>query len=56
MIHLSQFLHILVVDLPMEPETNAIVSFFLDLAKFDVFPTDLLFDSFVFGELEETSA
>ena len=38
----------------MEPESNSLTSFFLDLTKFDILPTDLLFDLIVFGELEET--
>jgi hypothetical protein len=51
---MNQYLHILMINLPMEPESNSLISFFLDLTTFDMLPTDLLFDSIVFGELEET--
>ena len=53
---MSLFLHLMLINLPMEPESNSLIGFFLDLTQFDMFPTDVLFDPIVFGELEETSA
>ena len=42
MINMNQYLHILMINLPMQPESNILVAFLLDLNKFDVFPTELL--------------
>ena len=46
----------LMINLPMQPETNTLVGFFLELIKFDFIPTDKLLDELMFGELEETPA
>ena len=55
-IHMGQYFHPLMINLPMQPESNTIVAFFLELVKFDFVPTDKFLDEKMFGELEETPA
>ena len=51
LIHLTMFVHILLVIIPLgSAETNAIIKIVLNVGKFDIIPTDILFDPYVFGE------